>query len=390
MNIIYVSHIPQDSRMNWVSMTAKTLSKFQQVHQVIHFDLYKPSIEFKKIIFSIKIGDFLKQIKKMYSKKYVDFTFYEIIPFKRFQIIQKMNIIVNLLIIRFFFLMKNKPVVLISSYSTSDWISIFIKYIKFDLIIGDCTDIWPIRDIRYMNSICDIFCVNSLSMQQYVNKFSNKTQLISPGYFPSKLIKKLIEKSNQNKCKKEKNIVLITSINWRANFSFINNILDRLPDFNFFLIGPNLFDYFKESGWDYKNVKAEKEWKRLKQRKKFRHFSINDQTSLHRLSITNAIGIITYDINDRFNKFCHPIKVYQYLALGFPVVSVPVPSILYLSEISDTYFANNASQFAQKIKDIYKKIQNNSNSKKNVVKIVTDQTYEKKSAQLINIIQNNI
>jgi glycosyltransferase involved in cell wall biosynthesis len=60
------------------------------------------------------------------------------------------------------------------------------------------------------------------------------------------------------------------------------------------------------------------------------------------------VGIVPYRVND-FNLGSDPIKVYEYLALGKPVVSVPLPAVEELGEIVS--IAAGHDQFIAAIRD---------------------------------------
>lgn len=373
--------------MNWVSMTAKTLSTYEAVTSVVHIDVFKSSISFKELLTPNGLKRIIKQTSSLVFKKYTDYSFYSILPFSRFEASVKLNKIINLFFLGLILLVSRQPTVLISSYSCPDWLNPILKYINIMYVVADCTDIWPTKNIKYMAKISNVFCVNSLFMQRYVSQFTQKTKLISAGYFPERLIKRIARRKTL-KNGVRKNIVLISSINWRVNFIFINTLLDKLPDYNFYLIGPDIFNYFKESHWSYRNTRVNKEWKKLRFRKNFVHIPIHNQDQLPNIRIDNAIGVITYDMNDRFNRYCHPIKLYQYFAFGFPVVSVPVPSLLNNPTATQLYFANTIDKFASQIKDL--KLKRISKSDLSVMlKIATNQSYESKSSDFIDILEKS-
>jgi hypothetical protein len=388
MNIIYISHIPQASNMNWVSLTAKTLSLHTDVNKVIHIDVFHNEIRFKDLLLKDKFKDVLKQIYGLFFKKYINYTFFNILPFNRFKVMQKVNNNINFFLINIVLNSQHKNTILVSTSTDQSWINRIKEFIKIDLVLADCTDFWSIKNIKFMASISDVFCVNSVMMKNHISKYTKNVKLIPSGYFPMELIKKLRKRAVYKK-NKSKSIILISSINWRVNFKLINAILDQLPEYKFYLVGPNVFDYFTEAGWDYKNKRVQKDWKILKKRKNFKLLSIHDQNDLQRIQIENAIGVITYDLKDRFNRFCHPIKLYQYFALGFPVVSVPVKSITNLQNDEYLHFSGSVNDFVMKIKEVEnKKIKPNELNE--MLRISLGQSYEAKSEKLLAIIKENL
>jgi hypothetical protein len=77
--------------MNWVSLTAKTLSLHTDVNKVIHIDVFHNEIRFKDLLLKAKFKDVLKQIYGLFFKKYINYTFFNVLPFNRFKVMQKVN-----------------------------------------------------------------------------------------------------------------------------------------------------------------------------------------------------------------------------------------------------------------------------------------------------------
>ena len=70
---------------------------------------------------------------------------------------------------------------------------------------------------------------------------------------------------------------------------------------------------------------------------------------------TFDVGIIPFKITE-MTKFVNPVKVYEYLAAGKPVVSSPLPELEGLEHL-DVLLASGSTQFAEKIQEIFDLLQ---------------------------------
>lgn len=97
------------------------------------------------------------------------------------------------------------------------------------------------------------------------------------------------------------------------------------------------------------------------------------------------VGIIPHMLND-FIKYTCPMKVYEYLACGIPVVTTDAPGIEQFKGVVG--IANDFEKFNIAIQE---ELNNNSQEKiDNRIKVIKDHTWEKKVDQMLNHIQTLI
>ncbi|HNZ86195.1 MAG TPA: glycosyltransferase [bacterium] len=97
------------------------------------------------------------------------------------------------------------------------------------------------------------------------------------------------------------------------------------------------------------------------------------------------VGIIPHMLND-FIKYTCPMKVYEYLACGIPVVTTDAPGIEQFKDVVSV--ANDFEKFNIAIQE---ELNNDSQEKiDNRIKIIKDHTWEKKVDQMLNHIQTLI
>jgi glycosyltransferase involved in cell wall biosynthesis len=90
-------------------------------------------------------------------------------------------------------------------------------------------------------------------------------------------------------------------------------------------------------------------------------------------------------LND-FIKYTCPMKVYEYLACGIPVVTTDAPGIEQFKDVVSV--ANDFEKFNIAIQE---ELNNDSQEKiDNRIKIIKDHTWEKKVDQMLNHIQTLI
>jgi len=153
---------------------------------------------------------------------------------------------------------------------------------------------------------------------------------------------------------------------------FDTEILERTvidnPDKSFVLIGGVTNPYVKKLASKFKNIHllGEKSYQELP--KYLKQFDI---------------CTIPFILNDLI-KATHPVKIFEYLAAGKPVVATKMPEILEFEK--DIFFANKTN-FSQKINQA---LQIKNKSILNRIKIAKSNTWEERSLSLVNTINKNL
>jgi hypothetical protein len=62
------------------------------------------------------------------------------------------------------------------------------------------------------------------------------------------------------------------------------------------------------------------------------------------------VGMIPYDISQDFNKFCYPMKLFEYFYLGKPVISTEIMELTRFSDL--VKIAKYTSEWEKSIKNI--------------------------------------
>lgn len=101
-------------------------------------------------------------------------------------------------------------------------------------------------------------------------------------------------------------------INARLDYQLLIGLVDRLPDWEFWFCG-----------WDHE---APREWRALSARSNVRYFGRLSVEAMATLAKQALVGIIPFK-QDPWIERSLPLKAYEYIACGLPVVSVPIDAL---------------------------------------------------------------
>jgi hypothetical protein len=244
------------------------------------------------------------------------------LPFSRFSLIEKINQIISFKI----FLWSK------SSYKDKIlWIfdpdfHFYPKVERRILSIYDCVDYhWSSNKLRgkrirrnekKLIKAVDLFVVNSHTLYKVHSKVRKADRVVSQGFRIQDFI---VKRRPPFRFPSDKPIIgLAGAINERLNFNLLEKLIKKNPQWNFVLWGPRQQTGFKdlkktkellEKLFAFPNVISGK----LKTPKKVP--AIIDQFT---------IAMIPYDTSQDSNKYCYPMKLFEYFYLGKPVVSTPI------------------------------------------------------------------
>jgi glycosyltransferase involved in cell wall biosynthesis len=202
---------------------------------------------------------------------------------------------------------------------------------KIDKIIKKKTD------LLIKNS--HLFFVNSATLAKVFSKY--KPILIPQGF-------DLVTFENNVKTKIKihlpagKPIIGYTgSINYRLDYELLNKVVKTHPNWNFVFIGSKQANSIED------NLLQTEFW----QRKLFENpnvFVFKNQPKKNLPAIISHFNIclIPYISNIKFNKYCFPMKIFEYFYMGKPVVSTPIEELVqfkpYVKIISSAKDMSNA------------------------------------------------
>jgi len=257
-----------------------------------------------------------------------------------------------------------------------------VKAIDHKFFIFDAIDNWlhhpqmksnkniVANNYEYIKNSADVIFTVSKSLQDFFMKDRKDVYWVSNGvdknYFRNAVKNYAIK---DNDC--EVVVGYVGKIQERVDIELVDYLCENLPDFKFIFLGPILSKKreFINLSKKYDNLKflGDIHYNQLPQQMK-----------------NIDIAIIPHKVNE-FTNSMNPLKLFEYLASGKPVITTGVAGTEDVSEY--IYLANSKDEFVKTIKDVSIKIINGKISAENVVKSVDDKwLWDKKTNEIIDII----
>lgn len=221
------------------------------------------------------------------------------------------------------------------------------RFVPFNISCFECADHYYATEFsenRTRIREFDMVFTNTRLLFDEMTKFSPRVRHISSGYAEE------LKASCHKTPKIAKSVIFSGGISHRIDYRLLDKLVTTLPDHQFFFMGEvYLLKYYIEEERDKRSLQA---WRQLLQRPNVHYLgAFSSEQSTYLLPLFE-VGIIPYDVTDLFNYHSHPVKLYEYLAAGLPVVSTPLPSMLEYVERAPVHIADNAHQMAQVIRGI--------------------------------------
>ncbi len=369
--IIIPLHLPFSFPSDYTYQTGKVLAKH---NKVVFFD-YKYPVSWKSLFdFKKNRGSIIDLFQK--KRGWMYFRPLSIFPFQRIGYIYQANVLFGMIQLKIFLFFNKLPII--------TWIfnpneeSILEKFSE-KISIYDCNDYYGdektldlIDSEKSLMDRVDHIIFNSKElMQKKISEYpeiKNKSNSVVCGCNTA-LFQKKIPKNDVN----QTNVLLIGQLNYRIDFSLLFYLINKNPKFNFIIIGP----IYEENVQDFQKIIKLPNVKYLGEKNK-----ADIPTYLHR----SHIGIIPYNVSFRSAKYCNPMKAYEYMASGLPVVSTSItPLEHYPKEI--VYTTDNKEKFNQAMTRL---IKNWNNKKRKIAKSIAKKNSWENKIGLIEKVINKV
>lgn len=248
----------------------------------------------------------------------------------------------------------NKQIVTLSGY-VDERMLVFPKWLH-PLRVYDCTDqvcdmidkakdlIGKDREGEFIKH-CDITFVNSSSLFHLKRRYSQNVIRTSAGfpleaYFRNMPIRK---KNNQTI------VGYIGAISFRLDFEVLKYAIQNNPEVHFVFIGQYL-----DLQWDWNKrmnrvVQTKKKWREILAFHNVEYLGYLERKDIYAQATKFDVGIVPYDVSQEFNRYCNPVKFYEYLAMGKPVVSTDILELRKYKTINNIHIALDREDFSNSI-----------------------------------------
>ncbi len=295
---------------------------------------------------------------KKYSKNI--YLFYPIlfVPFRRFPAILRLNEKINILILKLFVKLiefKTRPkrnlfwnfdpqFGYLTKYFNSGWIRIYDcvdyfagsaknKTAKEKLLIAE----------KDLVSGSDFVFANSSVLLKHLKKLRQDTVLVPQGFRVESFER--FAKSNLHLKRKGRPLIgFVGAVNPRIDYDLLYSLAKKHPEWDFALWGKKLeIDSFNKHQLE------------LFDKLELLPNLVRGQSGKSEIPGVVSqfnVGMIPYDSNNDFNKYCYPMKLFEFFYLGKPVISTEIEELKRFPDL--VFMGNKVSDWEQMIKNILK------------------------------------
>jgi hypothetical protein len=249
---------------------------------------------------------------------------------------------------------------------------------KNNLKIYDCVDYQEDlgKEKKLVNNV-DYFFVNSEVLFKLHQKQSKKPILLSAqGFFEPN--EKLIKKSPLTFDKPV--IGFVGGLNYRLDFALLDMLIKNNPQWQFVLYGPVQKDQKKDP-----QFKTEKWLQKISKYKNLLIGMSNNRYDLYGIIKQFDVAIIPYNTQILFNKYCYPMKVFEYLYFGKAILSTEIEELKNPKFKSFIFTSDKFKDWPKQLEMLLKK-KPHQNLIKKQKKLARENSWQRKLEQISNFI----
>jgi len=230
-------------------------------------------------------------------------------------------------------------------------IFIFKKLNKKYFLLYDCVDFFSVGDIKnidltnrnekYICRKADLVVANSHVLQNHLMQYRKGVALVPQGFRQDGF--KVNRKKYVDLKLSGPVIGFVGGINDRLDLSILYPLIKNNRKWNFVLWGPvQEREKISESYWN--------KLQKILNLPNVTSGMSDDKSEIPGIVSQFDIGMIPYDISQNFNKFCYPMKLFEYFYVGIPVISTPIIELGYFKDL--VFTGNNDKNWQRLIGEI--------------------------------------
>ncbi len=345
--IVIPLHLPVDHPSDYIYQTARILRK---QNQVILFDFQYPTIwrnlfrEKNIFVFFQSLFSIVKNYKGL-----IYFRPISVFPLRRIDRIFRINQFLGMIQLKIILKLLRKKIII---WGFNPIMLFVVKKIGAEISFYDCIDCLgddeKTREQKKLeqNLFSNVNLISFNSKALFEKKadenlnIKNKSRVVVCGCAYDMFNNSNEPIPNEIVHLKAKKILLAGVFDYRIDFALLNYLAKTNPLFNFILLGPIL-------------PEAKTNIQKLLKLKNVIYIGEKNKKSIPPYFQHCNLGIIPYKTSLKFVKYSHPMKAYEYLASGKPVVSTNILSLQnYPKNI--VYTTDNYQDFNQAIRRLLK------------------------------------
>lgn len=325
--IVIICNLPWEWTADYINQTALALAR----RNCVICYMAPGARSLKERLFEQRQSPLLRALKK---NLYI-YTPVHFIPFRRLALVERFNDRLNVWIVRSiitymcFTRSLTKKILWIfdprfehiSMLFPGNYFFVYdmVDYVRratFNSLVRDEI----IRKEQHLFVRADVIVTVSDSLKKLFQKDRPDIQNVSQG-FRRNFIKKNPSNFFLNIPVKKPVIGFVGAINYRLDFALLHGLISQRPQWHFVFVGS--IQYHPE----LPKKSLDTQWRDLRKRVNVFYYPQQDKTKMPGIISQFDIGMIPYDIGLDFNRFCYPMKLFEYFSMGKPVIATPIHAL---------------------------------------------------------------
>lgn len=168
-------------------------------------------------------------------------------------------------------------------------------------------------------------------------------------------------------------IGFVGQLSERLDFELLHTLIRANRSWNFVFVGPKHHEPNVSNKHSYDKIKS------LFNHSNFYHFDKQPRATIASIIKKCDVCVIPYDISLPFNQYSYPMKLFEYFYVGKPIVATPIEELKKFPHL--VYLAHTAPGFATKIRHVLMKSWPKSKQRQQL-QIAVDNTWEQKLSKI--------
>ena len=233
---------------------------------------------------------------------------------------------------------------------------------------------------KYLTLKANIICVNSVILKNIYTLYSSKKIHIVPQGFDLHAIDETIVMKNILGGRKFV-IGFVGGISERLDYKILYPLIKQNPQWQFVFLGPIQHEIYVQQRDFSEDLHA------IFSLPNVNYVEKQKRTVVYEYIKQFDVCIIPYDIQYVFNKYCYPMKLFEYFYFGKPVIATPIEELKFFPNY--VKIGRTSEEWEKHIKAVLKNTWPKT-YKKEQKRLAIENSWEKKISTICHIIDMNI